>query len=363
MEALVLDGARAVRAGEELPVATLQEFLQARLPGLGPLIVEQFPSGYSNLTYLLRAGDQELVLRRPPCGAEAKGGHDMGREFRVLLALHALWPKAPRPLVECNDPAVIGAPFYVMERVRGAILRGGPGRPGPQLPPDAARGACLALIDGLCELHALDCTLPELAELGRPAGYAARQVQGWSERYERARSDELPELERVAAWLRERVPEGGQAALIHNDYKFDNVVFDLHEPGRILAVLDWEMATLGDPLLDLGTTLAYWADRDDPADWQRFSLIPLTLQPGSLDRLQVVERYAERSGRRPSPHEVVFAYAYGLFKVAVIAQQIYARFKRGHTQDPRFPGLGLVVRACGQMGLRAIELGRIDRLG
>ncbi len=354
------DETRAVRPGEELPLAALEGFLADRLPGLGPLAVRQFPGGYSNLTYLLRAADgRELVLRRPPRGAQIKSAHDMGREQRILAALHPLWPRVPRPLVACADPQVIGAPFFVMERVRGVILRGGEPAPEPEL----ARARAEALVDTLAELHALDVTAPGLRELGRPEGYAARQVSGWAERYARARTDDLPQIEALPGWLEAHLPGEAAPALIHNDYKFDNLVFDLEAPARIVAVLDWEMATLGDPLLDLGTTLAYWADRDDPEDWRSFSVVPATLLPGGLARAEVVERYARSSGRAPDALGVLFAYVYGLFKVAVIAQQIHARFRQGHTRDARFAGLGAVVRACGDMARRALGRGRIDRLG
>lgn len=364
MSAPEIDQARAVRPGEELHLEALQGFLDARLPELGAVTVEQFPSGYSNLTYLLRAGPRELVLRRPPFGANVKTAHDMGREYRILAALHPLWPKVPRPVLACADESVIGAPFYVMERVRGVILRGAPGRPGPPLAPADARRLSEELIDTLAALHALDFRAAGLGDLGRPEGYAARQVRGWSERYANARTDDVPAIEQLAAWLGAHVPQDGGAALVHNDYKFDNVVFEpqARGVGAMRAVLDWEMATLGDPLLDLGTTLAYWADRDDPEEWRRFSVVPVTLQEGCLGRAGVVERYARASGHAPDAARLVFAYACGLFKVAVIAQQIYARFRRGHTQDARFAGLGHVVRACGHIGLRAIERKRIDRL-
>ncbi len=355
-----LDEPRDVRAGEELPQGALQRFVDAHLPGLGPLAVRQFPGGYSNLTYLLRAADgRELVLRRPPFGAGVKHAHDMGREHRLLCALHPLWPRVPRPIVACADESVIGAPFYLMERVRGLIPRGA----NAQASPDEARARAEALIDTLAELHALDPASAGLRDLGRPEGYAARQVAGWAERYARARSDDVPEIDDLAAWLGAHVPADSVPALVHNDYKFDNVVFDPLVPARVVAVLDWEMATLGHPLLDLGTTLAYWAERDDPQDWQRFSVVPATLAVGCLTRREVVARYAQASGRAWAQGAVVFAYVYGLFKVAVIAQQIYARFRQGHTRDPRFAGLQHVVRACGSVGQRALELGRIDRLG
>ncbi len=354
------DAPRPVRAGEELPLAALRAFLDAHLPDLGELSVEQFPGGYSNLTYLLRAGDgREFVLRRPPHGARHGSAHDMLRERRILAALHPCWPKVPRPLVACDDEGVIGAPFYVMERVRGLIPRAG----SAPLPPERARARAEALIDTLAELHAVDVSIPGLADLGRPDGYAARQVRGWGERWARARSDDVPEVERLLAWLAAHVPPDGRAALLHNDFKFDNVVFDPDRPERVVAVLDWEMATLGDPLLDLGTTLAYWAERDDPAQWRGTSVVPATLDEGCLSRLEVVERYARACGHAVPADALLFAFALGLFKLAVIAQQIYARFLAGHARDARFAGLGQVVRACGRTGLRALDLGRIDRLG
>ncbi len=348
-----------VRAGEELPLAALEPFLAAHVPGLGPCVARQFPGGYSNLTYLLRdASGREVVLRRPPRGAAVRGAHDVTREHRLLCALHPVWPRVPRPLAVCPDAGLIGAPFFVMERVRGVIPRAADG-----LAPEQARARAEALVEAMAELHALDVTRPEWYDLGRPQGYARRQVDGWAERYARARTDDVPELEALVGWLDEALPADGASALIHNDYKLDNVVFDEHAPTRVVALLDWEMATLGDPLLDLGTTLAYWAEPDDPQAWRRFSVVPATLAPGCLSRAEVVERYARSTGRALDGQAVLFAYVFGLFKVAVIAQQIYARFRQGHTNDARFAGLAQVVRGCGRMAQRALDLGRIDRLG
>jgi aminoglycoside phosphotransferase (APT) family kinase protein len=361
-----LDGARAVRGGEELPLEPLRAWLAERLPeimreaGGSPLEVEQFPGGFSNLTYLLRLGPRELVLRRPPRGSDVRTAHDMGREHRILKALHAVYPKAPRALAECEDAAVIGAPFYVMERVRGVILRDGARLPDAALGPDTMARLSAALVDGLVELHAVDFAACGLGGLGRPEGYVGRQVTGWTERWTKSRTDDVPDVEAAAAWLSRNQPADGAPALIHNDFKYDNLVLD---PGleRILAVLDWEMATLGDPLLDLGTSLGYWLDPDDPAGWRELGFLGLTARPGNLNRAGVVERYARTSGRDPG--DGVFLYAFGLFKISVIAQQIFARFQRELTRDPRFAGLGQVVRACGAQARRAIELRRIDRLG
>ena len=351
------DRAAAVRPDEELDAAALEAYLRDVLPDVaGPVRVEQFPRGFSNLTYRVRAGGREMVLRRPPHGADVRGGHDVEREFRVLSGLRPVYPKVPRPLAFCADPAVLGAPFYLMERVPGVILRDRPPG-GLELGPERMRAVCLALVDTLAELHAIDPAAAGLEGLGRPEGYAARQVEGWTGRWLRARTDEVPELEEAAAWLARSVPAEGGAALIHNDYKYDNLVLDPADPSRVRAVLDWEMATVGDPLMDLGTTLGYWAEAGDPPELRRFGV---TWLPGSLDRRGVAEAYAERSGRDVSG--ILFHYVYGLFKVAVIAQQIYARFLRGHTRDPRFGGLVHVVRACGRMAAAALERGRIHDL-
>lgn len=352
-----VDQAAAVRSGEALNSARLAAFLYENVSDAhGPLVVEQFPSGYSNLTYLLRLGERDLVLRRPPFGANIRGGHDMQREYRILSSLIRHYPQVPRPLAFCADERVIGAPFYVMERVRGIILRTNV-PPGLQLGPDQMRRTCLALIDTLVELHALDYQAAGLGDLGKPEGYVARQVQGWAQRYAQARTDDVSTMEQAAAWLQANLPPHSDMALIHNDYKYDNVVLDPHDLSRIVAILDWEMATLGDPLTDLGTTLAYWIEPNDPAPLQQFGI---TGVPGNLTRSAFAARYAERSGRDLS--RLVFYYVYGLFKNSVIVQQIYARYRQGHTQDARFAGLIHLVRAYGDLAVRAIERDRIDNL-
>jgi len=359
-----LDLPTAVRPGEELDVEALGDTLRRRLPEAGievdpaaELAVEQFPSGWSNLTYLLRLGDRELVLRRPPFGNVVRSAHDMAREHRVLAALSPIWPPAPRPFLLCEDESVIGAPFYVMERVRGLILRRTLPA-GVELPPARARELSEALIDGLADLHNLDYAAAGLGDLGQPQGYARRQVEGWSERYRRARTDDHPALERAAAWLAGHVPAeaAAGAALVHNDYKVDNVVLDpafLDDPRRpvaIRAVLDWEMCTVGDPLLDLGTTLGYWVEADDPPEARALAMGPTAL-PGSLSRRELAERYAARTGADLA--DLAFYHAFGLFKIAVIIQQIYARYAAGKTQDPRFAGLDRAVALFGTMAARA----------
>jgi len=351
------DQAVPVRQGEALDAAQLRAYLHEHVPELdGPLTIAQFPGGYSNLTYLLHVGERELVLRRPPFGANIKGGHDMGREYRILSSLQHVYPQVPRPLLYCDDPAVLGAPFYIMERVNGVILRNRIPA-GLTLTPEQMHRICLALIDTLVELHRIDYTAAGLGELGKPAGYVARQVEGWLKRYDNARTDDIAGMEQAATWLQAHLPTNSESALIHNDFKYDNVVLDSAQLDRIVAVLDWEMATIGDPLTDLGTTLAYWMEPDDPAPLRQFGLTSI---PGNLDRQQVVERYAAQSGRDVS--DMLFYYVYGLFKNGVIVQQIYARYHAGLTQDQRFAGLIQMVQAYGDLAMRALSRGRISQL-
>ena len=353
------DHTRPVREGEQLDGSKLLAYLRARVPDLeGPLEVEQFPAGFSNLTYLVRAGEREFVLRRPPFGTKVRTAHDMGREFLILSRLHPVYTKVPRPILYCDDPSVLGAPFYLMERVKGVILRARLPE-GTALPPDVMRRLSESFIENLVEIHGVDYRAAGLVELGRPLGYVARQIEGWTKRYYNARTDDVPEVERLASWLAEHAPEDSGHALIHNDYKYDNVVFAPDDLTRVVAVLDWEMATLGDPLMDLGTTLAYWVDADDTEEWKRFGF-GLTALPGNLGRREMLEYYARLSGR--DPRHVVFYFTYGLLKVAVIVQQIYYRYRQGHTKDARFANLGQLVRACGNLAQRAIEKGRIDGL-
>jgi aminoglycoside phosphotransferase (APT) family kinase protein len=353
----LLDRSAAVREGEALDVAHLQAYLHKHVPeASGKLEVEQFPSGFSNLTYLLRLGERELVLRRPPFGANIRGGHDMHREYRILSGLITAYPKVPRPLLYCPDETVLGAPFYIMERVQGVILRTRLPQ-GLELGPEQMRATCMSMIDTLTELHRFDYGAAGLGDLGRPEGYTARQVQGWTERYRTARTDDIPAMEQAAAWLQAHIPAASEAALIHNDYKYDNVVLDPADLSRIVAILDWEMATLGDPLTDVGTTLAYWAEPGDPAPLRQFGLTAL---PGNLDRQQWVERYAAQSGREVS--KILFYYVYGLFKNGVIVQQIYARYRKGLTQDERFANLIHLVQVCADMAVRAIDRNRISGL-
>lgn len=326
-----------------------------------PVSVERVVFGYSNLTYRVHIGEQALILRRPPFGAHVKSGHDMGREYRVLSALAPMYPYVPRPLAYCDDPTVIGAPFYIMEQVEGVILR----QPLPQgvaLTPDLIRAVSASFIDNLVTIHALDCSTGDLSHLGRPDGYALRQVTGWIERYGHAKTDDIPNLDRVAGWLSERIPSQTSAALIHNDYKYDNVIFDRQDLSQIRAVLDWEMSTLGDPLMDVGTTLAYWVDPDDPDHRSGGPLNDgLTSLPGNMRRADLAQRYAARSGR--DLRDIVFYFVFGLYKNAVIAQQIHARYVLGLLPDKRYGRFLPAIHSLGAIAVRAIEKNRIDELG
>lgn len=347
-----LDQPRTIRPGEELDLTRLEQYLLRHFPGsAGPLRVEQFPSGHSNLTYLVRMGDQEFVLRRPPFGSKVKTAHDMGREYRVLSKLHPAYPPAPKVLLYCDEDSVLGAPFYLMDRIRGVILRRDPPG-GLEFSPEIARRLSESFVDNLALLHSLDYEAIGLGDLGKPRGYLERQVRGWIERYRGSKTDDVPEVQRLSAWMAVRMPVTNAAALIHNDYKYDNVVLDSGDVTKIFGVLDWEMCTLGDPLSDLGTTLAYWVDSMDPEELQKIRWCPSTY-PGSLTRAQLVERYARASGRDVS--DLVFYLVFARFKVAVIVQQIYYRYRQGLTTDARFASMGEVVKILLRAALQSAE--------
>ncbi|MFD2608151.1 phosphotransferase family protein [Deinococcus taklimakanensis] len=333
-----------VRPGEELPLERLRAALFGRVSGnLDALEVEQFPGGFSNLTYLLRAADHEYVLRRAPLGPVAKGAHDMAREFQLLQKIHPVFPAAPAPAVLVDDPAVIGAPFYLMERRRGVVVRT---RLPPGYGPDAPRQLSEALADTLADLHAVDIGAAGLREIGKPEGFNRRQVEGWAGRWRRAReligdSGDLPpaaELrdELVIAWLEANVPEESAHTLVHNDFKLDNLMLDPADPSRVVALLDWEMTTVGDPLVDLGLTLTYWTMPEQPGGAPS-RIGAAARDQGFLTREELLERYAARSGR--NVENVVWYEVLGHFKLAVIVLQIFARYRLGQTQDPRFAPL------------------------
>ncbi len=353
-----IDSSRPQRKGEELDVQAVKDYLQAKLPDLrGELVVEQFPSGHSNLTYLLRSGGREWVLRRPPVGAKGiKAGHDMGREVRILGKLHRVYPPAPKPLVYCEDESIMGTPFYVMELKKGVILRKDPPE-GLHLDSQRVDQLCASLVDNLVAMHDIDYASIGLADLGRPEGFLERQVRGWSKRYEKAKTDEIPEVEAVVTWCRQNIPESPSPSLIHNDYKFDNVVLDPDNLSHIVGVLDWEMSTIGDPLLDLGVALSYWVQKDDPEEVQLVRTLCTNLE-GAWTREQIVEHYERKTGRDVSG--IVFYFAFALFKLGVIAQQIYYRYAKGFTKDERFALMLTGTMILMRYALKAIDKQSLD---
>lgn len=336
-----LDEAGAVRDENAFDPAVILPFLKSQIPDLaeGPLQLKQFAGGASNLTYWLKIGGREMILRRPPPGVKAKSAHDMGREFRVMQRLNPHFP-CPRPLAYCEDESLIGSTFYVMEKFEGVILRRDLPK-GLVYTPEQARQLCLNLIDMQIRLHMLDYEAAGLSDLGKPAGYVGRQVSGWCERFEKAWTDDVPKCESIMAWLKAKQPaDSPRAAIIHNDYRFDNVVLSPKDSMTVIGVLDWEMATLGDPLLDLGSSLAYWVQADDPKHMQTVRMQPSNI-PGMLTREEIVRHYAEKTGREITNAD--WYYVFGLFRLGVIAQQIYYRYKLGQSKNPKFAAFGLFV--------------------
>ncbi|MFG1270830.1 phosphotransferase family protein [Xanthobacter versatilis] len=338
----LIDRPGRVRSGEELDIAAIDAVLKARDPGLeGTPEVRQFSGGASNLTYLLAYPGRELILRRPPFGHKAKSAHDMVREARVMQALRPVYPYVPQIVALCDDTGVMGCDFFVMERIRGIIPRQDLPS-GLDLTVEETRRLCLSVIDRLVELHGLDPQASGLDALGRGEGYVRRQIEGWSGRFRAVRLEGGADFEAVMAWLAERMP-AGEAAIraVHNDFRLDNVVLDPTEPTRVIAVLDWEMATLGDPLMDLGNSLAYWVQADDDPTFLALRRQPTHL-PGMLTRAEVVEYYHARTGLPVG--DMDFYLVYGLFRLAVIVQQIYYRYAKGQTDNPQFARFGDVAR-------------------
>ena len=342
------DDTIAVRSDERFDETKLANYLHGRLSGSNnPLSIRQFGGGAANLTYLLDYGTHEYVLRRPPLGPVAESAHDMAREYKVLSVLHQAFPYAPRAFLYCEDPAIIGADFFVMERRRGAVVR-------KTMPPefaampDAPRRMSEALVDALAEFHAVDYEALGLGDLGKPEGFIARQIEGWHKRWLAAKTEDVAEMTAVYAWLRDNQPKTTRFSLVHNDYKLDNVMLAADDPGRIVAIFDWDMCTLGDPLSDVGALLAYWTEPSDPAYLQGMAMMP-TGDLGFLTRAELVERYARVSGRSVS--HIHFYHALALFRVAVIIAQIYIRFVRGQTQDRRFAAFGPTIPLMAQAAL------------
>ena len=319
----------AVRAGEELNRQALITYLRGKLEGIEQVSIEQFPGGHSNLTYLLRTPAREYVLRRGPLGPVAPKAHDMAREYKVLKAVHPFFHPAPDVFHLCEDTSILGAVFFIMERRHGIVVRD---RVPPELaafvnyPGRVSRG----FVDCLVELHSIDIEKHGLISLGKPEGFLERQVRGWFERWNRAKTEEIAAMDRLIQWLTDRMPVSPAPTLVHNDFKLDNVMLNDTDPGRIEAVLDWEMATVGDPLVDLGLILCYWAQPSDPGGTKA----SITAQPGWYTRDELIGRYADQTGRDLSL--ISYYEVFAIFKLAVVLQQIYVRFHRGQTQDERF---------------------------
>ena len=348
---------RAVRDSEQLDWPSVEAWLRAHLaeaPVTGldvtqPFAVEQFPGGHSNLTYLVRFGESELVLRRPPLGPVAPTAHDMAREFRWLSAIHPVYPLAPRAYALCDDRSIIGSIFYLMERRHGIVVRHEE-PPAISNRPTVRHAVSASLVDALADLHAIDLVRAGLLHLGKPAGFVERQVRGWTERWQRSKTSEIAEMDRLAQWLVATLPPNpDRPTVVHGDFKLDNLMLDANHPERLVAVFDWEMSALGDPLVDLGILLAYWTSIA-PAGGD--ALTTVTSQPGWFTRDELIDRYQARTGRDLSTLRYFEVFA--LFKIAVVIQQIYHRFATGQTDDPRFARFGhrvltLARQACSRV--------------
>ena len=346
-----------VREGEDFDLASVERYMREHIEGLpeGDLEVRQFPSGASNLTYLVKIGDWEGVLRRPPLGPVPPKAHDMGRESNILMKLHDAFPLAPKPYIFCDDESVMDAPFYAMERREGVVVDD-EFPEGVEPTEELCSGISRMVADTLVELHAVDWQGAGLGELGRPEGFLERQVKGWISRYEKAKTDEIKEVEPLTNWLAQDVPESPPATIIHNDYKLNNLVLNPEDLTEVRAVLDWEMTTIGDPLFDLAVSLSYWIEEDDSQELKEV-LPTVTDTPGFWTRKEFIDYYAEKSGRDLS--DMHWYMVFGYFKLAVILQQIYARWHNGQTKDERFATFNERVK---NLILHAHGLSRKDNL-
>jgi aminoglycoside phosphotransferase (APT) family kinase protein len=356
-----IDDNASVRAGEELDLVRLDSYLRERLDVDPTVAIElkQFPGGHSNLTYLIRYGNHEFVLRRPPMGPVAPTAHDMPREFKLLSVINPHYPFAPKPVLLCEDASIIGVPFYLMERRRGLIVRF-------KVPEEIGENLALrrrlseSVVDTLVALHAVDIQSSGIVQIGKPAGFVTRQVRGWADRWQRSKTNELAEMDQVISWLVDRIPAESDAiaTIVHNDFKLDNIMLDPDNPTRVVAVLDWEMCTVGDPLVDVGLFLSYWTMKGtDGGSDQNRSLRAVTNGPGWMTREEIIKQYEARTGRDLS--RIVFYETFARFKVAVVIQQIYFRYVRGQTHDERFRNLDSLVRELSREALELAEQSRI----
>jgi aminoglycoside phosphotransferase (APT) family kinase protein len=335
-----LNKAQSVRTEDQLDLVRLSEYLIEHLDGFGfgdELELKQFSGGASNLTYQLSWKDQKLILRTAPRGVTVKSAHDMSREFKVLKKLEASFKYAPKPILLCEEPRVIGRNFYLMEKIDGYIPR-------KEFPfessPEIARKICEELIDVHVQMHEIDIEATGLISIGDPVGYIRRQVDGWNNRYIAAKTNNSLAATGLMNWLEANIPDDVTHSLIHNDYKLDNVVLSEQNPTKIIAVLDWEMTTVGSPLMDLGCSLAYWIEKNDPAELQAIRMMPTHLD-GMMTRDEIVAYYANK--RNMKIEDFNYYYVFGLFRLAVIVQQIYKRFDLGKTSNPAFAGFGQIA--------------------
>lgn len=344
-EQSAIDKAVKVRDEDALPIDNIKAYLASILSDFNEhddIEILQYPSGASNLTYEIKATDNSLILRTAPKGANIKSAHDMGREYQVLSRLGSHFNYCPTPIAHCTDDNVIGREFYLMEKIAGMIPRQ---KMPVQFTPEQLRSLCKQLMDIQLQLHQIDINTTALIEMGKPMGYVARQVSGWCERYKNARTDDVPDANDLMLWLSDNQPDDcyqtpEQASFIHNDYKLDNIVLDGKQPDRIISVLDWEMATVGDPMMDLGNSMAYWINASDPEPMQHIAMMP-TRDEGMMTREQLVDYYLSKSDLQIKSFD--YYHCFGLFRLAVIAQQIYKRFKEGKTTNPRFAAFGQFV--------------------
>lgn len=351
---LSIDETATVREGEELNAAQLEPYLRSLLPDAGDgFEIRQFPGGHSNLTYSVRVGEHELVLRRPPFGSAVKSAHDMGREYKILSAIKGRYPYAPKVLAYCEDESVIGATFYVMDRINGVVLR----REKPagwNASAETVRGICMNFVKALAELHAVDWKAAGLDALRKEGHFMERQVLGWEKRYYGSQTDDIEGVQDVFDWCKAELPQDAGAVLIHNDFKFDNVLLDPGDLTKVVGVLDWEMSTIGDPLFDLGVAIGYWVNRDGDKgiDVTRGFL---TREPGAITRQEFVELYGELTGRDIS--DMRYYYVFALIKLAVVIQQIYYRYATGKTTDERFAPMIMGVKVLTDRAREVIDTG------
>lgn len=352
----VIDQAGKVRDGEELDMRALRPWLEEHISGVsGDPIVRQYSGGASNWTYCLQFDDLSLVLRRAPKGTKAKGAHDMGREYRLQRDLKPVYRYVPNMLAHCDNADLIGSEFYVMEKLSGIIPRKNMPK-GLSLSTENTRKLCTQALDSLIELHKVDYQRAGLSHLAKGTGYAKRQITGWTERYRNAKTWNVPSGRYIADWLADNLPDTENICLTHNDFRFDNLVLDEQQPTTILGVLDWELATLGDPLMDLGNSLAYWVQADDDKINRVLRRQPTHLD-GMFTRQQAVEYYLDHTDEKPD--NLVFYQVYGLFRLAGIAQQIYYRYHHKQTSNPAFKHIWFFVHYLLWRCKKAIKKGQL----